>query len=274
MPAPFPKNEDERVQALLDYRIMDTHAEAAFDQLAVLASQICQTPIALVSLVDHERQWFKARVGLDPPETSRDLAFCAHAILQDDVFQIPDAALDWRFSDSPLVTGAPNIRFYAGAPLINNEGFPLGTLCAIDTKPKELTDDQKKALRILSAQTVAQLELRRHVARLTETMVQVHDTKKALESQIRVSDQARKEAEKAKAEAESANRAKSEFLAKSVLRPNNQLSSATHERPCPLFRFICSHFILLCALSVVCRMRFAHLSMVCSEWPHFYLTPH
>lgn len=112
MPAPFPDNEDERVRALAEYRIMDTPAESAFDQLAVLASQICQTPIALVSLVDSERQWFKARIGLEPPETSRDIAFCAHAILQEEVFEIPDTCKDFRFADSPLVTGAPYIRFY------------------------------------------------------------------------------------------------------------------------------------------------------------------
>lgn len=212
-PAPYPPNEDERIQALLDYRIMDTRAESAFDQLAVLASQICQTPIALVSLVDHDRQWFKARVGLDVSETSRDLAFCAHAILHEDIFEIPDALNDYRFADSPLVTGSPNIRFYAGMPLINQDGYSLGTLCTIDTKPKTLTADQKNALKILSQQTVAQLELRRHVARLTETMVQVHDTKKALEESIRIAEAARDDAIRARAEAEKANAAKSEFLA-------------------------------------------------------------
>lgn len=153
------------------------------------------------------------------------------------MFEIPDATSDWRFSDSPLVTGAPNIRFYAGMPLINTDGFPLGTVCAIDTKPRQLTDDQKKALRILSAQTVAQLELRRHVARLTETMVQVHDTKKALEEQIRVSELARAEAEKAKAEAEKANQAKSDFLAnmshESVRTMSAHLWCSQHRSACP-----------------------------------------
>jgi GAF domain-containing protein len=246
-PCMIPTNEDARVHALLQYRVMDTQAEHAFDQLAVLASQICTntnrqpcdrmlclspvltllccgspsrrrlsgaTPMALVSLVDHDRQWFKARIGIEPCETSRDLAFCAHAILQDDVFEIPDTTQDFRFAHSPLVTGAPKIRFYAGMPLINHDGYPLGTLCVLDTQPKQLTADQKKALKILSQQTVAQLELRRYVARLTETMVQLHDTKTALqEESTRLAHIVREESKRVKQEAEKAQATKSEFFA-------------------------------------------------------------
>lgn len=167
--APLPKNEDERLAELLSYDIIDTEAEKLFDDLTALASQICETPIALISLVDPNRQWFKSRVGLDAEETSREIAFCSHAILQENVFEIPNATLDPRFHDNPLVTGSPDIRFYAGAPLITPSGHAIGTLCAIDKKPRRLTDAQKMSLQTLSKSVVAHLELRRKNRELERT---------------------------------------------------------------------------------------------------------
>ena len=167
--APLPDNEDERLAELLSYDVLDTEAEQLFDDLTTLASQICDTPIALISLIDPDRQWFKSRVGLDAEETSREIAFCSHAILQDDVFEIPNASLDPRFHDNPLVTGAPDIRFYAGAPLVSPSGHAIGTLCTIDRKPRKLTESQKTSLQTLSKSVVAHLELKRKNRELERT---------------------------------------------------------------------------------------------------------
>ncbi len=167
--APLPKNEEERLAELLSYDVLDTEAEKLFDDLTALASQICETPIALISLVDPNRQWFKSKVGLDAEETSREIAFCSHAILQREVFEVPNATLDPRFHDNPLVTGAPDIRFYAGAPLITPSGHAIGTLCAIDKKPRQLTDAQKASLQTLSKSVVAHLELKRKNRELERT---------------------------------------------------------------------------------------------------------
>ncbi len=162
MVAPQPANEAQRLEALQSYEILDTTPEKEFDDLARLASQICGAPVALITLVDAARQWFKAKVGLDVPETSRDVAFCAHAILKPKLMVVPDATKDARFAENPLVLADPSIRFYAGMPLVNKDGYALGTLCVIDRVAREqLTPVQEEALGILGRQAVTQLELRR-----------------------------------------------------------------------------------------------------------------
>jgi GAF domain-containing protein len=161
---PVPENEEARLSSLRDYNILDTPPEEAFDIIAHLASNICGTPIGLVTLMDRHRQWFKSRVGLDVPETPRDLAFCAYTILQPTLFVIPDTRTDERFMAHPLVANDPKIRFYAGAPLITGEGYALGTLCVIDHIPRELTVDQKSALLSLAYLVVIHLDNRRRLA--------------------------------------------------------------------------------------------------------------
>ena len=168
MKATLPENEAARLNALHEYSILNTPSEQAFDDFTLLASQICGTPMSLVTFVDETRQWFKAKAGVELAETPRDMAFCAHAILQNDVFVVPDAAQDTRFADNPLVTDTPTIRFYAGAPLLTASGHALGTLCVLDTRPRELAPFQIEALRALSRQVVAQLELRRTLYRMEE----------------------------------------------------------------------------------------------------------
>lgn len=159
--APLPENERDRLQALKRYQILDTEAEELFDSISQLAATVCDVPIALISLIDEERQWFKAKVGLDAQETHRDLAFCAHAILNpDELLVVPDATQDSRFHDNPLVTGAPDIRFYAGAPIVTKDKQALGTLCVIDTQVRDISDRQREALTHLSQQVCANLELR------------------------------------------------------------------------------------------------------------------
>jgi GAF domain-containing protein len=170
MIAPLPKNEAARLEALRQYDILDTDAEEVFDDLARLAAYVCQTPIAVISLVDKDRQWFKARVGLGLSETSRDCAFCAYAILQGTPMIVPDAMADERFADNPLVTSEPHIRLYAGAPLITPEGFRLGTLCVIDRVPRQLDTEQVAALRMLGNQVMAQLDARRDLAAMTRSL--------------------------------------------------------------------------------------------------------
>jgi GAF domain-containing protein len=165
---PVPSNEARRLKVLWQYDVLDTVPEELFDDLTDLASAICEAPIALISLVDESRQWFKSKVGLSVNETARDISFCAHAILQPDLFIVPDATKDDRFKHNPLVTAEPRIRFYAGAPLITPDGHALGTLCVLDKEARNLAESQKKALRVLARLVVTQLELRRHSKELAK----------------------------------------------------------------------------------------------------------
>ena len=164
-----PANEQQRLATLRGYEILDTEPEAAFDDLTLLASYVCQTPVALISLIDADRQWFKSKIGVSVTETSRDVAFCATAILQSDVFVVPDTSQDERFAENPLVVSEPKVRFYAGATLMT-DGQALGTLCVVDRVPRELSPEQLEALRALSRQVLAQLELRRNLMRLGHSL--------------------------------------------------------------------------------------------------------
>lgn len=159
--AEIPADDAERLATLKRYGILDTPTESSYDDLLSIATAICGAPMGTVSLVDAERQWFKARVGVESQQTPRDIAFCAHTILDPGrVFEVNDARADARFHDNPLVTGDPNIRFYAGAPLVASDGHAVGALCVMDSQPHELTASQRAALEALSRQVVALMELR------------------------------------------------------------------------------------------------------------------
>ena len=193
MTAPIPPNEKKRLAVLWQYEVLDTVPEEVFDDLTELAARICEAPIALISLVDESRQWFKARIGTTVSETSRDVSFCAYAINQSELFIVPDATKDKRFARNPLVTSDPKIRFYAGAPLITPDGHPLGTLCVIDKVPRELRSDQKQALRILARHVVSQLELRRRSRELLEARQTGEKMRKEMERLSAELAQARRE---------------------------------------------------------------------------------
>lgn len=164
----YPSDESGRLAALHRFEVLDTPSESEFDDIALLASNICDTPISLISLLDSSRQWFKSRVGLEATETPRDISFCGHAIHEDHIFEVPDARQDPRFADNPLVTGDPNIRFYAGSPLITSDGFRLGTLCVIDRIPRNLTERQRSMLEALGRQVVRLFEARAMARELAE----------------------------------------------------------------------------------------------------------
>lgn len=172
-------DDARRLDALRDYRVLDTPVEESFDNLAALAAKIFGTPIALVSLVDQDRQWFKARVGLDLRETPREYAFCDHAIRGEGVMVVPDATRDPRFAHHPLVTGDPNIRFYGGVPLRTPDGMGLGTLCVLDRVPRTLSPHELMMLEALGRQVEIELEIRRRLGLLEEALANQEQNQKA-----------------------------------------------------------------------------------------------
>lgn len=177
--APLPANEKDRLQALSSYNILDTLPEQEYDDITRIATEICRTPISLVSIIDEDRQWFKSRQRLKSEETPREYSFCAHAIIRpDEIFIINDARQDERFSDNPLVTGYPNVVFYAGVPLVDSDGFPLGSLCVIDNRPRTLTENQLLALKALAKLVTTNFELRRTRQELDETRQALVEAKK------------------------------------------------------------------------------------------------
>ena len=190
-PAAIPVNESARLEALQRFEILDTGAEAEFDDFTRLAARICGTPIAQITFVDKDRLWYKSNFGVDIKEVPRDIGFCAHTILGRDVFEVPDASQDDRFVDNPFVKAAPGVRFYAGAPLVAPDGSGIGSLCVLDAEPKMLTDDQRDALEALSRQIVRQLELRVAVKRerivnegLSQAAAQLRDVNQTLEALV------------------------------------------------------------------------------------------
>jgi signal transduction histidine kinase len=179
--AEIPVNEKERLTKLKEYNILDTPEEESFDEIVKLASIICKVPMSTITLIDEKRQWFKAKVGLKYQETSREIAFCAHVINGDDLMIINDAAEDERFADNPMVTSDPDIRFYAGMPLITPDGNKLGTICVIDNVPRTLTEEQKFALQILAKNVITLLELRLKNSNLSDTLTTLYSQSNEIE---------------------------------------------------------------------------------------------
>jgi signal transduction histidine kinase/DNA-binding response OmpR family regulator len=202
----FLEAEARRIEALNATGLLDTPPEKAYDELVQLAAAICEVPISLVSLVDERRQWFKAKVGLDLQETSRDISFCTHAIQQDDIMEIPNALKDTRFSQNPLVTGELHVRFYAGCPISTSTGEKVGTLCVIDRRPRRLTPLQQNALRVLARHVMVQIDMHRQARELDNAVRELRESNRNLHQALELS------AQYATA-AEAANEAKSNFLA-------------------------------------------------------------
>ena len=175
MKASLPPTEEARLQTLITYNILDTPPEKQFDDITRLAAFIADCPMATITLVDRNRQWFKAKVGADVTETPRDVSFCAHAILQREPFVVPDAAQDLRFRDNPFVTGEPGLRYYAGIPLVTQDDHALGTLCVFDLTPKDLGPGQLDALRTLGRQVMNLLDLRRAVSEISIAWSQLRE---------------------------------------------------------------------------------------------------
>ena len=176
------KRESKRIESLKSYLVLDTESEEEIDNLTQLASEICETPISLVSLIDNDRQWFKSKIGLEVNETSRDLAFCAHAINEkDDLFIIEDARKDKRFFDNPLVTSDPYVIFYAGVVLKSDEDLPLGTLCVIDNSPRKLSDKQIRSLKTISKQIMNLLNYKKSMHKQEELRIQLVQKNRELE---------------------------------------------------------------------------------------------
>jgi GAF domain-containing protein len=186
---PVPDNEVSRLNTLLRYEILDTPAERDFDDITLMAAQICQTPISLISLVDANRQWFKSTLGVTQQETPRELAVCAHAIMNREPLIIPDLRRDERFKDFPMVTSDPFIRFYAGAPLWSKSGHALGSLCVLDRVPRELSSSQIEGLEALGRQVVSQLELRKTASQLARAEQFGRSTIDALMAQVAILDE-------------------------------------------------------------------------------------
>ncbi len=181
---PLPEDEGDRLNTLRGYGILDTHPEERFDELTRLAASLCSAPIAFISLVDEDRQWFKSRIGIEACQTARRDAFCAHAILSQELFIVPDARQDPRFATNPLVLGEPYVRFYAGAPLTAAKGHNLGALCVMDRTPRQLNHEQLDALRILSRQVMAQVTLGKNLEELRLPLKARDDLEKDMQTLI------------------------------------------------------------------------------------------
>lgn len=192
MKAQLPENEAARVDALRQYKVLDTAPEEAFDASTSLAALICKAPIALITLVDTDRQWFKSRVGFDQTETPRDISFCAHAILHPGPLVVRDTQDDERFRNNPLVLSKPYIRFYAGFPLTTEEGYRLGTICVLDTVPRVLFEDQTEELGLLSKQVMGLLNMRRTIAYLESALDRKREKIAELEGRVRSSGEIKK----------------------------------------------------------------------------------